>query len=398
MLNGKKILIGVCGSIAAYKSAFLVRLLVKEGAEVQVIQTPSSIDFITPLTLSTLSKRPVYSGFTKSQHGEWVNHVDLGLWADLMVIAPLSASTLAKLATGLSDNLLTATYLSARCPVMLAPAMDLDMYQHPTTIANMTIVRNHGCHVVDAEDGELASGLSGVGRMAEPEHILESIRRYFDSKKPLVGKRVLITSGPTHEPLDPVRFIGNHSTGKMGVALAEAAQQMGAEVTLISGPSSHLPKKPGIKLTQVQTADEMYEACSQVFDSADIAIFAAAVADYKPATKAAQKIKKDGDVLEIQFIKNKDIALEMGKKKRAGQITVGFALETENEAVNATAKLHRKNFDLLVLNSLNDEGAGFAHNTNKISIFSKSNIRRDFELKSKAEVAQDILDSIIELI
>ncbi|UII34910.1 bifunctional phosphopantothenoylcysteine decarboxylase/phosphopantothenate--cysteine ligase CoaBC [Fulvivirga ulvae] len=398
MLQGKKIILGVCGSIAAYKSAFLVRLLVKEGAEVKVIMTASASDFITPLTLSTLSKHPVYSRFIKDDTGQWNNHVDLGLWADLMVIAPASANTLAKMAHGLCDNLLLATYLSAKCPVYVAPAMDLDMYTHPSTLGNLSILRGYGNTVVDAGHGELASGLVGQGRMAEPEEILKEIKRFFNKKKALAGKKVLITAGPTYEAIDPVRFIGNHSSGKMGYALAHHMALNGAQVILVSGPSQQSVNHENIELVKVTSAQEMYDTCVRYFPDTDIAVLSAAVADYKPAHTADQKIKKKTNSLTLELVKTQDIAASLGKLKKNGQFTVGFALETENELDNAQNKIKSKNFDLIVLNSLNDKGAGFGHDTNKISIIDKQNNVRNFELKSKADVAKDIINTIIEVI
>ncbi|GAA0188222.1 bifunctional phosphopantothenoylcysteine decarboxylase/phosphopantothenate--cysteine ligase CoaBC [Fulvivirga kasyanovii] len=398
MLQGKKIILGVCGSIAAYKSALLVRLLVKEGAEVKVIMTASASDFITPLTLSTLSRNPVYSRFVKDDTSQWNNHVDLGLWADLMVIAPASANTLAKMANGLCDNLLLATYLSARCPVYIAPAMDLDMYMHPSTQRNLSLLKDYGNSIIDATHGELASGLVGQGRMAEPEEILQEVKSFFDKKKALTGKKVLITAGPTYEAIDPVRFIGNHSSGKMGYALAHHMALNGAQVTLVSGPSQQSVDHENIELVKVTSALEMYDACMQYFPDADIAILSAAVADYKPAHTADQKIKKKTNSLTLELVKTQDIAASLGKLKKNGQFTVGFALETENELDNAQNKIKSKNFDLIVLNSLNDKGAGFGHDTNKISIIDKQNNVRNFELKSKTDVAKDIINTIIEVI
>lgn len=398
MLNGKKILLGVCGSIAAYKSALLTRLLIKAGADVQVIMTDSAKTFITPLTLATLSKNPVLSEFEKNDSGEWNNHVDLGLWADLMLIAPASANTMAKMANGICDNLLTAVYLSARCPVMFAPAMDLDMFLHPSTVANINRLQSFGNHLIDAESGELASGLSGKGRMAEPENIIEALSNFFGNPETevLAGKKVIITSGPTYEAIDPVRFIGNHSSGKMGHSLAEELQQAGCDVTVISGPSRYNSQNVSYNLISVTSADEMYEQTLEHFVNADIAVFAAAVADYKPAHAAPQKIKKQSDQMTIELVKNKDIALEMGKIKK-NQVNVGFALETENENENAAAKLQKKNFDLIVLNSLNDKGAGFASDTNKITILGENNIKKEFELKSKREVAKDIVYEVAQI-
>lgn len=397
MLKGKKILVGITGSIAAYKAAFFVRLLVKAGAEVKVVMTEASKTFITPLTLSTLSKNPVLSSFTNGDQGEWNNHVELGLWADVMMIAPASANTLGKMANGLCDNLLLATYLSARCPVFVAPAMDLDMYQHPSTKANLVKLASYGNHVIEAEDGELASGLSGVGRMAEPEHLVAHLEEFFDSKKKLKGKKVLITAGPTYEAIDPVRFIGNHSSGKMGYALAEEADAQGADVTLISGPT-HLNAPKGVKLIKVSSGQEMYEAALANYISTDINIFAAAVADYAPKTVAAQKIKKDDDEMNITLSKTIDIAKALGIEKKPGQFNVGFALETENELENAKGKIKKKNFDMIVLNSLNQAGAGFGYETNKITLIDKANNIQDFELKTKQEVAKDIIQAISEKI
>ncbi|MBL6444916.1 bifunctional phosphopantothenoylcysteine decarboxylase/phosphopantothenate--cysteine ligase CoaBC [Fulvivirga sp. 29W222] len=398
MLQGKKIILGVCGSIAAYKSALLVRLLVKEGAEVKVIMTTSASDFIPPLTLSTLSKHPVYSRFIKDDSGQWNNHVELGLWADLFIIAPASANTISKMAHGLCDNLLLATYLSARCPVYVAPAMDLDMYTHPSTQRNISLLEEYGNKVIDAGHGELASGLVGQGRMAEPEDILQEVKSFFDKKKALAGKKVLITAGPTYEAIDPVRFIGNHSSGKMGYALAHHMALNGAQVVLISGPSQQSVDHNNIELIKVTSAQEMYDACIQHFPNADIAVLSAAVADYKPAQMSDQKIKKKSNSLTLELVKTQDIAASLGKLKKNGQFTVGFALETENELDNAQNKIKSKNFDLIVLNSLNDKGAGFGHDTNKISIIDKQNNVRDFELKSKTDVAKDIINTIIEVI
>jgi len=393
MLEGKKVLVAVCGSIAAYKTAFFVRLLIKAGAEVKVIMTESAQSFITPLTLSTLSKNPVHSSFVKNNSGEWNNHVELGLWADLMIFAPLSANTLSKMAHGACDNLVTAVYLSARCPVMICPAMDLDMYQHPATRKNIKALEGYGNIVIDAEDGELASGLKGEGRMAEPEHIMEHVQKFFTSSSNLSGKKVMITSGPTYESIDPVRFIGNHSTGKMGKAIAMEMANRGANVSFISGPSAHAPSHRNINVIRVTSADEMFAAAKSEFVDADIAVFTAAVADYKPETKATSKIKKKEASLNITLVPNPDIAKELGAIKQ-NQFTVGFALETDNEQTNAQKKLDSKNLDMIVLNSLQNEGAGFAHDTNKVSIFDKHNNQRDYELKSKTEVARDLVDFI----
>ena len=392
-LRGKKILLGVCGSIAAYKSAHLIRLLVKEGAEVQVIMTPSALSFISPVTLATLSKKPALHEYIKNDAGEWNNHVELGLWADLFLIAPTSANTLSKMANGACDNLLLATYLSARCPVWVAPAMDLDMYQHPATRANLQKLTEYGHKKIDAEHGELASGLSGQGRLAEPEHILQSVENYFGQTALYKGTRLLITAGPTHEALDPVRFIGNHSTGKMGYALAEAAQALGCEVTLISGPVA-LAKPDGVNVVAVTSAQEMFEASQQRIETTEVAIFAAAVADYRPATVAEQKIKKAGQELNLKLEKTVDIAASLGRNKQPKQVFVGFALETEKEEFHAIEKLDKKNLDFIILNSLNWQGAGFGHDTNKVSVIQKEK-RTDFPLKPKKDLAYDILKLVL---
>lgn len=394
-LNGKRFVVGVCGSIAAYKTAMLVRLLVKAGAEVRVVMTPSSVDFITPLTLSTLSKNPVVNEFS-NQKGEWNNHVELGLWADALIVAPASANTIAKMANGLCDNLLLAVYLSARCPVFFAPAMDLDMLQHPATKENIGKLLTYGNHLIKPAYGELASGLTGDGRMAEPEEIVSQLESFFSSASKLNGKKALVTSGPTYEAIDPVRFIGNQSTGKMGFAIAEALARQGAEVTIISGPTRQHTNNPRISVKNVTSAEEMYCLCMQLFPSSDITVLAAAVADYKPATIAGQKIKKKEDTLILELTKTHDIAAALGKLKHNGQVMVGFALETENEQDNAIKKLEAKNLDLIVLNSLKDAGAGFGHDTNKISIIDRTHTVRNFELKSKSEVAEDIVVAILD--
>ncbi|AHM63334.1 phosphopantothenoylcysteine decarboxylase/phosphopantothenate--cysteine ligase [Flammeovirgaceae bacterium 311] len=402
MLHGKKILLGVCGSIAAYKAAHLTRLLVKAGAEVQVIMTPSALPFIGPLTLATLSKRPVLHQYANPDTGEWHNHVALGLWADAMLVAPASANTLAKFAGGLCDNLLTAIYLSARCPVFVAPAMDLDMYQHPSTKANLQRLQSWGNHLIEPESGELASGLHGQGRLAEPDHIVAFLEQKLSEQTSLQGqpsgrlqgKKVLITAGPTYESIDPVRFIGNHSTGRMGFALAEAAAAEGAGVVLVSGPSQMLVQHPSIQRINVQSAQQMYEACYAHYSSQDVVIFAAAVADYRPVVQEAQKIKKKGETLLLELQKTIDIAATLGKKKK-GQLLVGFALETEHEQEHARQKLASKNLDLIVLNSLREDGAGFGHATNKITIFSREGSHTAYPLKPKEAVAADILEEII---
>lgn len=396
MLAGKKILLGVSGSIAAYKSAVLVRLLVKEGAEVKVIMTQSAHDFITPLTLSTVSKNPVLTDFIKDSTGVWNNHVDLGLWADAMVIAPASANTLAKMASGICDNLLMAVYLSARCQVFFAPAMDLDMLQHPSTKNNIQKLISWGNHQIDPGHGELASGLVGTGRMAEPEEIITQLNTYFTASYQLSGKKALVTAGPTYEALDPVRFIGNNSSGKMGYAVAEELANKGADVILVSGPTHLTVSHPKIKVVRVTSAEEMYQACVSSFADCEITVLSAAVADYKPTRREDQKIKKSEAALTIELIKTRDIAAELGKLKKKEQFTVGFALETENEKGNAEKKIAAKNFDLIVLNSLNDAGAGFGYDTNKITLIDKNNIATEFSLKSKKEVATDIVNAIID--
>lgn len=396
-MKGKKIVIGITASIAAYKTASLIRLLIKEGAEVKVIMTEDAKAFITPLTLSTLSKNPVYSTFIKNDFGEWTNHVELGLWADLFVIAPASANTIAKMANGICDNLLLATYLSAKCSVLFAPAMDLDMYQHPSTKANINKLIQYGNHLIAANNGELASGLIGEGRMAEPEEILSEIITFFSKKKDLTNKKVLITAGPTFEKIDPVRFIGNHSTGKMGLALALNCFERGADVVLVCGPNQLNLNQYPFRTIEVTSSEEMYNACISEFPKTDIAIMSAAVADYKSKTIASQKIKKSDSSLTIELEKTIDILSSLGSIKK-NQVLVGFALETENEKSNAFDKLKRKNADLIVLNSLNDKGAGFGHDTNKISILHKDNRIVEFDLKSKKEVAVDIINEIISLL
>jgi len=389
----KKIILGISGSIAAYKSAYLARLLVKSGAELRVLMTASATTFISPLTLSTLSKNPVLSD-VHSEEG-WNNHVELGLWADALVIAPATANTVAKLATGLCDNILTAVYLSARCPVFVAPAMDVDMWRHPATQANIELLRKHGVHIIPVEHGELASGLVGDGRMAEPETIVHFLERLFAEGNPLRGKKALVTAGPTHEPLDPVRFIGNHSSGKMGIAIAESLAHLGAEVTLVLGPTHLKPDDKAIRMVPVVSAQEMFDACAAVFQETDITVHAAAVADYRPKTYSASKIKKGGEDMHIELAKTVDIAATLGQSKRQNQIVVGFALETNDEEPNALAKLKKKNLDFIVLNSLRDEGAGFGHDTNKIAILRPDGSKTVFELKSKTAVAEDIVAEIL---
>ncbi|HQW68456.1 MAG TPA: bifunctional phosphopantothenoylcysteine decarboxylase/phosphopantothenate--cysteine ligase CoaBC [Flavobacterium sp.] len=396
VLSGKKIVLGVSGGIAAYKTATLVRLFIKAGAHVQVIMTPASKDFVTPLTLSTLSKNPVHSTFynEEDENAQWNNHVELGLWADLMVIAPATANTLSKMVNGNCDNLLIATYLSAKCPVYFAPAMDLDMYKHPSTISSFESLEQFGNIIIPAESGELASGLSGEGRMAEPENIVSFLENDLESKLPLKGKKILITAGPTYEAIDPVRFIGNHSSGKMGFDIAQSATKYGAQVILISGPTHLHIDDSNVTLIRVTSAQEMYDACHNYFETTDVAICAAAVADYKPKNVAEQKIKKSDSALTIELEKTKDILASLGKIKKS-QFLIGFALETENEIENATLKIQKKNLDLIVLNSLQDEGAGFGKPTNKVTFIDKNLIVEPQELKSKEAVANDILNKVI---
>ena len=394
MLRGKNILVGVTGSIAAYKSAILIRNLVKEGANVKVVMTPSATDFISPLTLSTLSKNPVNLEFFNSKSGEWASHVELGLWADLYLIAPATANTIAKFAHGICEDLLAAVYLSARCPVFIAPAMDLDMYRHQATDENINILRKHGNNFINADHGELASGLIGEGRMAEPEEIVKILINYFSDNKPLSGKKALVTAGPTYEAIDPVRFIGNHSSGKMGYALAEELAEQGAQVSIVAGPTHQSANHPAITVEAVVSAEDMYTKCDKIFDSMDIVVLAAAVADYKPESVSAEKIKKQTDAMEIKLSKTIDIAETLGSRKK-NQLIVGFALETENELTNAKDKIQKKNFDFIVINSLKDQGAGFGYDTNKISIVNRENAVKSFELKSKKEVARDIVNEIV---
>jgi phosphopantothenoylcysteine decarboxylase/phosphopantothenate--cysteine ligase len=396
MLQGKKILLGVTGSIAAYKSLLLVRQLVRAGAEVRVIMTPAAKDFVTPLSLSTLSKHAVLAELFEGD--SWANHVELGRWADCMVIAPLSCNTLAKMANGLCDNLLLASYLSAVCPVLVAPAMDEDMWHHPATRANLERLQSFGNKVIPVEKGELASGLFGDGRMAEPEHIITFISETIGSTGSLQGKRALVTAGPTHEAIDPVRFIGNHSSGKMGIAIARELAARGAQVELVLGPSSENGAFPGITLHKVQSAEEMYNACMGIFPRADIAVMSAAVADYTPVEKAPEKIKKTEGELTLHLQKTRDILRSLGEIKKAGQVLTGFALETTGERDYALGKLQSKNADMIVLNSLNDPGAGFGYDTNKVTIFEKGGQETVYERKPKQQVAVDIVDKIEKML
>jgi phosphopantothenoylcysteine decarboxylase/phosphopantothenate--cysteine ligase len=392
-LKHKKILLGVTGSIAAYKSALLIRLMVKEGAEVKVIMTRAAADFISPLTLSTLSKNPVLQDLF--DEGTWSNHVMLGRWADAMLIAPLSCNSLSRMATGTCDNLLQAVYLSATCPVIVAPAMDEDMWEHPSTKKNLGMISAYGNKIIPVANGELASGLYGEGRMAEPEEIVAYLKAFFEHSAELKGKKALVTAGPTYEPIDPVRFVGNHSSGKMGIALAHELYKRGAEVTLVLGPGAVEQDMNGIKVKRINTAEQMYHACKAEFDQVNIAIMAAAVADYTPEQAASEKIKKKDDNWSLSFTRTRDILKSLGQEKKTGQILVGFALETNNEKANALEKLKSKNADFIVLNSLRDPGAGFGHDTNKVTIFDKSGQEYAFEMKSKTEVASDIIDVII---
>ena len=386
-----RVLLGITGSIAAYKSAELTRLLIKSGFEVKCLMTEAAAQFISPLTLSTLSKNPVVQGL--ASEGVWNNHVELGLWADVMVIAPLTANTLGKMVNGLADNLLVATYLSAKCPVMLAPAMDLDMWHHFSTQDNLQRALKGGNHLIPVGHGELASGLIGEGRMAEPEEILEHIKRLLANQQDLAGKKVLITAGPTYEHIDPVRFIGNHSSGKMGIALANEALARGAEVTLVLGPSK-ITAKQGVKTISVTTAQQMFDACADHFEQSDIVIWAAAVADYAPKTVASQKIKKEGENIQLDLVKTVDIAAHFGQKKRPDQVLVGFALETQDEEENARKKVIKKNLNFIVLNSLNEEGAGFGHDTNKVNFLFPDGQKASHSIKTKDLVAKDIIDAI----
>lgn len=394
-LQGKHIVLGITGSIAAYKAAYLLRGLVKEGAEVQVVMTPASKEFITPVTMSALSGKPVASDFFSANDGTWYSHVDMGQWADLMLIAPATAATLGKMAHGVCDNLLITTYLSAKCPVMIAPAMDLDMFRHPANLANLEILRSYGNLIIEPGEGALASGLHGKGRMEEPENILEEVVLFFNQKKKLLNKHFLITAGPTYEKIDPVRFIGNYSSGKMGYAIANELADSGAKVTIVSGPTYIQNSNPEISVVSVESAKEMYEHCMRIFPETNGAVMCAAVADFTPESYSESKLKRGNDDLTIQLKPTKDIAGELGRLKTNEQILVGFALETNDELDNAYSKLKRKNLDFIVLNSMNDQGAGFGVDTNKITMIDKDNNQTFFELKSKTEVAEDIVARIV---
>lgn len=399
MLKGKHIILGITGSIAAYKAAYIIRALVKKGAEVQVVITPAGKEFITPITLSALSSKPVISEFFSNRDGSWNSHVDLGLWADAMLVAPATASTIGKMANGIADNMLITTYLSCKAPVFVAPAMDLDMFAHPSTQQNLDRLRSFGNHIIEPAEGELASHLVGKGRMEEPDKIITVLEAFFASQTVLEKKKIVITAGPTYEKIDPVRFIGNYSSGKMGFALAEACAAQGAEVTLIAGPVSLATLHPNIRRIDVESADEMYEAAMAAYPQADAGILCAAVADYRPEVQADEKIKREskGDIT-LHLVPNKDIAASLGAIKREGQVLVGFALETNNEATNAESKLKRKNLDFIVLNSLRDAGAGFRCDTNKISIIDNKGESTGYPLKSKQGVAADIVNKLATLL
>ncbi len=398
MLKGKNIILGITGSIAAYKAAVLARLLVKEGANVKVVMTPLAKEFITPLTMATLTKNPILVDFFNPENGDWNSHVDLGLWADLYLIAPASANTIAKMAHGVADNLLLTTYLSARCPVVVAPAMDLDMFQHPTTQQNLTILQRNGNIVVEPAVGELASGLSGKGRMEEPEQIVAFLLDFFGRTNRLKGKTILVTSGPTYEPIDPVRFIGNRSSGKMGKSIALELALRGAQVQFVTGPTHELPNHPSIQIIKVNTAAEMASACENLFEKCDGAIMAAAVADYSPKHSSHDKIKRVAETLNIELVATQDIVKRLSEFKKPSQFLVGFALETQNEMENAQKKLQSKGLNFIVLNSLNQSGAGFETDTNKITILHANGLQKDFELKSKGEVAADIINELCSVI
>ena len=399
MLRNKHIILGITGSIAAYKAAYLIRGLVKKGAEVQVVITPAGKEFITPLTLSTLSSHPVISEFFSNRDGTWNSHVDLGLWADAMLIAPATASSIGKMANGIADNMLITTYLSCKAPVFIAPAMDLDMFAHPSTQANLERLRSYGNRIIEPASGELASHLVGKGRMEEPDRIIEVLETYFAAQQTLQHQKILITAGPTYEKIDPVRFIGNYSSGKMGFALAEACAERGAEVTLVAGPVSLETHHPSIHRVNVESAEEMYQAAMAAFPTADAAILCAAVADYRPEQVVAQKLKRETEgEMTLHLVPNKDIAASLGAIKRKGQVLVGFALETNDEAAHAADKLRRKNLDFIVLNSLRDAGAGFRCDTNKITLLNQAGESKAFPLKSKQEVAADIVDELVNVL
>ena len=395
-MKGKKIVLGITGSIAAYKAAYLVRAFIKKGAEVQVVMTPSAKEFITPVTMSALTGKPVVSEFFAANDGTWHSHVDLGLWADAMVIAPASANTLGKMAHGVADNMLVTCYLSCKAPVFIAPAMDLDMFAHPSTQRNLELLRSYGNHIIEPAEGEVASHLQGKGRMEEPDRIVEIVSSFFASEQRLQKKKIVITAGPTYEKIDPVRFIGNYSSGKMGFALAEVCAERGAEVELVAGPVSLKTVHPAIRRTNVESAQEMYDAVIRLYPDADAAIMCAAVADYRPQERAEKKIKRNTDDMTLTLVPNPDIAAALGKIKRPEQLLVGFALETDNEEQNALSKMQRKNLDFIVLNSLQEPGAGFRCDTNRITILSRDGEKQTFGLKSKKEVAGDIVDKLIE--
>jgi phosphopantothenoylcysteine decarboxylase/phosphopantothenate--cysteine ligase len=397
MLQGKRIVLGITGSIAAYKACYLIRGLIKQGAEVQVVITPAGKEFITPLTLSTLTGKPVVSEFFDRRDGSWHSHVQMGLWADAMIIAPASASTIGKMANGVADNMLITTYLSMKAPVFVAPAMDLDMYAHPSTQKNLETLRSYGNHIIEPGTGFLASKLEGKGRMEEPENIIKVLESFFAERADLQGKKVLITAGPTYEKLDPVRFIGNYSSGKMGIALAEECAERGAQVELICGPVGIKTNHPNITRTDVESAEQMYQVATRIFPNTDAAILCAAVADFTPANVADNKIKREGNKLILELEPTKDIAKALGQMKKQGQVMVGFALETNNEEDHAKEKLQKKNLDFIVLNSLQDEGAGFQHNTNKVTLIDKDS-KTCFPLKSKKEVAKDIVNKLVSII
>lgn len=396
VLKGKHIVLGITGSIAAYKAASLARLFVKEGAEVQIVITPSGKEFITPVTLSALTGKPVVCDFFGANDGTWHSHVDLGLWADFMVIAPATAATMGKMANGIADNMLVTTYMSMKAPVFIAPAMDLDMFAHPSNTRNMSLLQSYGNHIIEPASGELASHLIGKGRMEEPENIVQYIKTHFQKQEDLAKKKILITAGPTYEKIDPVRFIGNYSSGKMGFALAEECALRGAEVVLVSGPVALEVKHPNIKRIDVESADEMYKASIREFSTSDVAILCAAVADYRPKEEVKTKLKREDTTgITLELVANKDIAATLGKQKTKDQILIGFALETNNEEQNALKKIAKKNLDFIVLNSLREKGAGFRHDTNKIAIINKDGIRKDFELKDKKNVAKDIINETL---